>query len=89
MKQIRITGRERAVLRALDFSTGNTGEELLENSRLEPEILVSVLNSIMGPGYVEMIPYAEEATIENFRAARFDINPSFAFQLRDAVAQRY
>ena len=89
MKQIKLTGRERSVLRVLDFSAGNTGEELLESARLEADDLVDVLNSLMGPGYLEMVPYAEEAKVETFRSARFDINPSYALELRAAMAQRY
>ena len=89
MKQIKLTGRERSVLRVLDFAAGNTGEELLESSRLEPDDLVSVLSGLMGPGYVEMTPYAEEAAEETYRTARFDINPSYAQELRAAMAQRY
>ena len=89
MKQIRLTGRERAVLRGLDISVGSTGEELLEYSRLAPDDLVAVLNSMLGPGYMEMVPYSEEATLENFRAARFDVNPSYAMEIREAMARRY
>ena len=89
MKQIKLTGRERSVLRVLDFSSGNSGAELLESSRLEPDDLVSVLNSLMGPGFLEMAPYAEEATLETYHAARFDINPSYAQERRAAMAQRY
>ena len=89
MKQIKLTGRERSVLRVLDFTTGNTGAELLEISRLEPDDLVSVLSGLMSPGYLEMSPYAEEAVEETFRTARFDINPSYAQELRAAMAQRY
>ena len=89
MKQIKLTGRERSVLRVLDFAAGNTGGELLESSRLEPDDLVSVLSGLMGPGYLEATPYAEEATEETFRTARFDINPSYAQELRAAMAQRY
>jgi hypothetical protein len=89
MKQIRLTGRERAVLRGVDISVGSTGEELLEYSRFAPDDLVAVLNSMLSPGYMEMVPYAEEATLENFRAARFDINPSYAAEIREAMARRY
>jgi hypothetical protein len=89
MKQIRLTGRERAVLRGLDQATGSTGEELLEYSRFAPDDLLAVLNSMLSPGYMEMVPYAEEATLENFRTARFDINPSYASELREAMARRY
>ena len=88
MKQIKLTGRERSVLRVLDFAAGNTGAELLESARLEADDLVSVLSGLMGPGYLEMTPYAEEAAEETFRTARFDINPSYVQELRAAMAQR-
>ena len=89
MKQIKLTGRERSVLRMLDFSTGNSGEELLESTRLEADDLVSVLSGLMNPGYLEMTPYAEEAAIDTFRRARFDVNPSYAQEIRAAMAERY
>ena len=89
MKQIKITGRERSVLRVLDFSTGNTGEELLVSSRLEPEDLVDVLNGLMSPGYLEVVPSAEETTLGTFREARFDVNPSYAQELRAVMANRF
>ena len=89
MKQIKLTGRERSVLRVLDFSTGNTGDELLASSRLEPEDLVDVLNGLMGPGFLEVMPPAEETTVETFRESRFDINPSYAQELRAVMANRY
>ena len=89
MKQIKLTGRERSVLRVLDFAAGNTGEELMESSRLEADDLVAVLSGLMGPGFLEMAPYAEEASLETFRTAHFDINPSYAQEIRAAMAQRY
>lgn len=89
MKKLKITGRERSVLRVLDFSTGNTGEELLASSRLEPEDLVDVINGLMSPGYLEVTPSTEETTVETFREARFDINPSYSQELRAVMANRY
>ena len=89
MKQIKLTGRERSVLRVLDFSMGNTGEELLVSSRLDPEDLVDVLNGLMAPGFLEVTPFVEETTVEAFRDSRFDINPSYAQELRAVMANRY
>ena len=89
MKQIKLTGRERSVLRVLDFSTGNTGGELLDSSRLAPEDLVDVLNGLMGPGFLEVTPFAEETTLDGFRESRFDVNPSYAQELRSVMANRF
>ncbi len=87
MKQIKLSGRERAVLRALDFSTGTSGEELLERTKLAPEDLVDVLNGLMSVGYAEMRPYAEMTSLEAFGETVFDVNPSYAIQLREALVR--
>ncbi len=87
MKQIKLSGRERAVLRALDFSTGTSGEELLERTKLAPEDLVDVLNGLMSVGYAEMRPYAEMTSLETFGETMFDVNPSYAIQLREALVR--
>jgi hypothetical protein len=87
MKQIKLTGRERAVLRSIDFSAGTLGEELLDRTRLEPEDLVDVLNGLITVGYAEVVPYAEHTSLETFRAAIFDVNPSYALQLREALVR--
>lgn len=87
MKQIKLSGRERTVLRAIDFSTGTTGQEILEHSRLEPEDLVDILNGLMDVGFAEVIPYAEHTSIETFATALFEVNPSYALELRAAMAR--
>jgi hypothetical protein len=89
MKQIKLSGRERSVLRVLDFSTGNSGEELLDYSRLQPEDLIDVLNGLMDTGYMEMVPYAEHTDEATFRAAKFEVNPSYAQELRAAMVRTY
>ena len=65
MKQIKITGRERCVLRVLDFAGGNTGEELMESSRLEADDLVTVLSGLMGPGYLEAVYHLYSMTLKH------------------------
>jgi hypothetical protein len=85
MKQIKLSGRERTVLRAIDFSTGTSGAEILEYTRLEPEDLVDVLNGLMDVGYAEMVPFAEHTSLETFRSSSFEVNPSYALELRQAM----
>lgn len=87
MKQIKLSGRERTVLRAIDFSTGTLGEELLERTKLEPEDLVDVLNGLMTVGYAEMRPYGETTSMETVGQTTFDVNPSYAIQLREALVR--
>jgi hypothetical protein len=87
MKQIKLSGRERAVLRAIDFSTGSSGEELLERTQLAPEDLVDVLNGLMTVGYAEMRPYGETTSLQTVGQTTFDVNPSYAIQLREALVR--
>lgn len=87
MKQIRLSGRERTVLRQIDFSCGTTGLDLIERTRLEPDDLVAVLNTLMSVGYAEMNPYAEETDEATFREKLFEVNPSYAQELRAAMAR--
>jgi hypothetical protein len=85
MKQIKLSGRERSVLRYIDWTTGTKGDGLLECTRLEPEDLVDVLNGLMDVGYVEMNPYAEKTDLESFRDKVFEVNPGYALELRSAM----
>jgi len=87
MKQIKLSGRERSVLRYLDWTSGTKGEELLEQTKLEGEDLVAVLNGLMSAGYVEMVPYAEETDEATFREKTFEVNPSYALELRSAMSR--
>ena len=85
MRQIKLSGRERAVLRAIDFATGTPGDELLEITNLVPEDLVDTLNGLIGIGFAEVAPYAERTSVETFRGALFEVNPSYALELREAL----
>ena len=85
MKQIKLSGRERAVLRAIDFSTGTLGQDLLEHTRLQPEDLVDILNGLMDVGYAEVVPFSEHTSVETFAASTFEVNPSYALELREAM----
>ncbi len=85
MKEIKLSGRERTVLRAIDFSTGTSGVDLMTRTNIEAEDLVDVLNALIGVGYAEVVPYAESTSLETFHESIFDVNPSYAFDLRAAI----
>ena len=88
MKEIKLTGRERTVLRHIDFATGTPGEELLERTRLDPDDLVSTVNGLMEVGYAQMEPYADATDEATFRDKLFEVNPSYALELRAAMARQ-
>jgi hypothetical protein len=87
MKEIKLSGRERTVLRYIDWATGTIGSELLENTRLQPDDLVAVLNGLLEVGYIEMEPYGEATSEETFHDITFEVNPSYALELKAAMAR--
>ena len=87
MKEIKLSGRERTVLRYIDWATGTAGSELLESTRLEAEDLVAVLNGLLEVGYIEMEPYADQTDERTFVETNFEVNPSYALELKAAMAR--
>jgi hypothetical protein len=87
MKEIKLSGRERTVLRYIDWATGTIGSELQETTRLEAEDLVAVLNGLIEVGYIEMEPYGHETDEATFAETTFEVNPSYALDLRTAMAK--
>jgi len=85
MKQIKLSGREQAVLRAIDYATGSTGTEIFERTQIDTSDLADVLNGLYDVGYVEAFPPVEPITYLNYAATRFEINPSYALQLKAAM----
>ena len=87
MKEIKLSGRERTVLRYIDWATGTKGSELLETTRLEPEDLVAVLNGLLEVGYVETEPYSEQTDELTYAETMFEVNPSYALELKAAMSR--
>ena len=85
MKQIKLSGREMAVLRAIDYATGSTGTELQERTQMDPSDIADVLNGLFEVGYVEAYPPIEPITYLNYAATRFEINPSYFQELKIAM----
>jgi hypothetical protein len=85
MKQIKLSGREMAVLRAIDYATGSTGTELHERTQIDPGDLADVLNGLFEVGYVEAYPPVEPVTLMNYATTRFEINPSYFQDLKIAM----
>jgi hypothetical protein len=88
MKQIKLSGREMAVLRSIDYATGNTGNEIRERTSLDPSDLADILNAMAEVGYIESMPLVDPVTLLNYGDTRFEINPSYAQQLKEAM-RRY
>ncbi len=81
----KLNGRESGMLKAIGFGLGVTGEELLERTHMSPEDLCDVLNTLLDIGYVETTSMKERVTVDNLKAENFEINPSYATDLKAAM----
>lgn len=88
MKQIKLSGREMVVLRAIGFALPLSGAEIQDATRLSDEDLADVLNGLMVVGYVESAPYAETLAAERVRETEFEVNSAYAHELKEALRRR-
>lgn len=89
MKQIKLSGREAAVVKAIDFSTGTPGAEILERTKLVREDLVDIVNGLMDVGFVECTPMRDNIDNQCLDETVLEVNPSYALALRDALRKTW
>lgn len=89
MRQIKLSGRETAMLRAIGFAEGVTGAEILDSVNLPPEDVCDVLSGLIEAGYVECSPLFDAVPPEALDQTRFEVNPSYVASLREAMIRRY
>jgi hypothetical protein len=82
---IRLNGREASVLRTIGFGLGVKGKELQERMQMAHDDLVDVLNTLLDVGYVETPTMKERVTVADYDAEEFEINPSYASDLKEAL----
>ncbi len=85
MRQIKLSGRERTVIRAVGFAEAMAGEEIREHTRLAPDDLTDVLNALLTAGFIESQPYRESIEASDLETMKFEVNPSYAHELREAM----
>ena len=85
MRRIKLSGRERAALKAIGFAEAIPGEQIREHTQIQPEDLVDVLNGLLAAGHVESRPYREQITATEMLATEFEVNPSYVHELRAAL----
>lgn len=93
MRQIKLVGRETAVIRAIE-SAGSTGQYLHDRTNIDPHDLLDILNGLAESGYVEAflddsnVPAMGEIKLAQLHKARFEINPSYYLEIKK-VLQRH
>lgn len=88
MRNIRLTGREASVVRAIGFAEAMMGAELQDHTRMEAEDLTDTLNSLISAGFVESVPYSEEVAMAEMPITAYELNPAYAHELKEALYRR-
>jgi DNA-binding MarR family transcriptional regulator len=88
MRQIRLTGRESTVLRAIGFTEPVLGAEIQDFTRMAVDDVTDTLNALIAAGFVESIPYAEDVQLAEMPVTAFEINPGYVQGLKEALLRR-
>lgn len=88
MRQIRLSGREATIVRAIGFTEPMMGAELQDQTHMEGEDVTDILNSLMSAGLVESVPYHDEVQLAEMPVTAFELNPAYASELKQALYQR-
>jgi hypothetical protein len=88
MRNIKLTGREASVIRAIGFTEAMAGAEILDHTRMEPEDITDTLNSLMSAGFVESIPFCDEVGMAEMPVTTFELNPAYVHELKQALLRR-
>ena len=87
MRRIKLSGRERAVLKAVGFAEAIPGEEIQDHTQIPVDDLTDVLNGLLTAGFVESRPFREEITSDEMPTLEFEVNPSYVHELKDSMLQ--
>ena len=88
MRQIKLTGREANVVRAIGFAESMLGTEIQDFTRMEVEDVTDTLNSLLAAGFVESVPYYEQVQLAEMPVTAFEVNPAYVHELREALSRR-
>lgn len=89
MRRIQLSGRERAVLKAIGFAEAIPGSVIAEHTQMPPDDLTDVLNALLAAGYAECKPYREQVTTEEMPTTEFEANPSYVHELRESMKRSW
>ncbi len=85
MRQIKLTGREMTVVKALGFAESKLGNEIQDYTQMQMDDMADTLNGLIAAGFVECIPYAEEVQLAEVPVTAFELNPAYAQELKIAI----
>lgn len=88
MRNIKLSGREATLVRAIGFTEPMMGAELQDSVHMDVDDVTDTLNSLMSAGFVESVPYYEEVQLAEMPVTAFEVNPAYANDLKQALYRR-
>jgi hypothetical protein len=88
MRNIKLSGREATIVRAIGFTEAMMGAEIQDCTHMNVEDVTDTLNSLMSAGFVETVPYYEEIQLAEMPVTAFELNPAYAHELKQALYRR-
>jgi hypothetical protein len=88
MRNIKLSGREATLVRAIGFTEAMMGAEIQDQTHMDVEDVTDTLNSLMSAGFVESVPYYEEVQLAEMPVTAFELNPAYANELKQALYRR-
>ena len=88
MRNIKLTGREATVVRAIGFAEAMIGAEVQDHTRMQPDDLTDTLNSLMSAGFVESVPFYDQVELADVLVTAYELNPAYAHELKLALQRR-
>jgi len=88
MRNIRLSGREATIVRAIGFSEPMLGAEIQDSTHMEGDDVTDTLNSLMSAGFVETVPYYDEVQLAEMPVTTFELNPAYVSELKQALYRR-
>jgi hypothetical protein len=84
-REIKLNGREQTMMRTIGFGVGITGAEIQERMAMSADELMDILNTLLDTGFVETASMKDRVTMADYATESFEINPSYATDLRLAM----
>ena len=84
-REIKLNGRELGVMRTIGFGLGVPGQDIQERTNIDADDLCDLLNTLLDIGYLETATMKERVSLEEMPAEIFEINPSYAGDLKVAM----
>jgi hypothetical protein len=88
MRNVKLSGREASIVRAIGFTESALGAEIQDTTHMEPEDVTDTINSLLAAGFIESVPYSDEVEMAEMPVTAFEINPAYVHELRQALARR-